>query len=153
MRTFRHLVSWVIALALIFLFLQATIHPLPNPPEGSVKFFDLPGENIVFQTLAMKSGYAIFEPTGRVVTGFLELVAAFFLLLPFTRRLGAVLSSLILGGAVAMHMSPWLGREVPVSLTDVDAGGDGGILFTLAVIMLVCSLLLLVVHPGRDLRS
>ena len=47
MRAMRLVGSWGLALFLIFMFLQATIHPLPNPPEGSVKLFDPPGQNIV----------------------------------------------------------------------------------------------------------
>ena len=80
MRLFRHIVSWALALFLIAMFVQATIHPLPNPPEGMVKFFDPPGENIVFQTIAAKSGISLYEPAGRVVVGLLELVAALFLI-------------------------------------------------------------------------
>ena len=60
MRLFRQLVSWALALFLIAMFVQATIYPLPNPPEGSVKFFDPPGTNIVFQTLAERSGQTLF---------------------------------------------------------------------------------------------
>ncbi|MBL4878097.1 MAG: hypothetical protein JKY78_04310, partial [Hyphomonas sp.] len=89
MRLFRHLVSWALALFLVAMFVQATIHPLPNPPEGMVKFFDPPGENIVFQTIATKSGISLYEPAGRVAVGLIELVAALFLLLPMTRRFGA----------------------------------------------------------------
>ena len=151
MRLFRQLVSCALALFLIAMFVQATIYPLPNPPEGSVKFFDPPGANIVFQTIADRTGQTLFEPAGRVVTGALELIAAFFLLLPFTRRLGALISAAVLGGAVAFHLSPYLGREVPVSLDPASTHTDGGMLFSLAIIMLVASLLVLVVHPGsRD---
>lgn len=153
MRFFRHLISWALALFLIFMFVQATFHPLPNPPEGSVKFLDLPGDNIVFQTLATRSGIPIFEPTIRTLTGMMEVLAAFLLFLPFTRRLGAVLATLILGGAVAFHMSPWLGREIPVSLNPANTATDGGALFTLAIVMLVSSLLLLAVHPSRRGRN
>ena len=153
MRLFRHIVSWVLALFLIAMFVQATIHPLPNPPEGMVKFFDPPGENIVFQTIAAKSGISLYEPAGRVVVGLLELVAALFLILPMTRRFGAFMSAGVLGGAVAMHLSPWLGREVPVSLDPQNTATDGGMLFMLAIVMLVSSLLLMVVHPGSEERN
>ena len=142
-----------IALFLIAMFVQATIHPLPNPPEGMVKFFDPPGENIVFQTIAAKSGISLYEPAGRVVVGLLELVAALFLILPMTRRFGAFMSAGVLGGAVAMHLSPWLGREVPVSLDPQNTATDGGMLFMLAIVMLVSSLLLMVVHPGSQERN
>ena len=112
-----------------------------------MKFFDPPGSNIVFQTIAERSGQTLFEPAGRVLTGVLELIAALFLLLPLTRRLGAVIASVVLGGAVAFHLSPLLGREVPLSLDPGAAQTDGGMLFMLAIVMLVASLLVLVVHP------
>jgi uncharacterized membrane protein YphA (DoxX/SURF4 family) len=151
MRLFRQLVSWALALFLVAMFVQATIHPLPSPPAGSVKFFDPPGSNIVFQTIAERSGQTLFEPAGRVLTGMLELVAAFLLLLPYTRRIGAVIAAFVLGGAVAFHLSPLLGREIPVSLSGGSAETDGGMLFMLAIVMLVASLLVLVVHPrARD---
>jgi hypothetical protein len=145
----RHLGSWGLALFLIFMFVQATIHPLPNPPEGSVKLFDAPGQNIVFATIAANTGYALFEPTGRVAVALAELLAAFLLLIPKTRRSGAGLSFLILAGAVAFHLMPdILGREVPLSLA-AGADTDGGQLFALAIAMLAASMLLFVVHPRR----
>ncbi|MEM9668262.1 MAG: hypothetical protein AAF950_04995 [Pseudomonadota bacterium] len=149
MLAIRHLFSWGLAFFLIAMFLQATVHPLPNPPAGSVKLFDLPGENIVFQTLAVNSGYPIFEPAGRVVTAALELLAALFLLFPPTRRFGAMISFLILAGAILLHLSPWLGREIPVSLAQGDEVTDGGALFSLAIAMAVASVLIIVAHPRR----
>lgn len=150
MRALRHAGSWGLALFLIFMFLQATIHPLPNPPEGSVKLLDAPGQNIVFATLAAKTQIALFEPTGRVVVALAELLAALLLLLPFSRRAGAILSFLILAAAVAFHLMPdVLGREIPVSL-ETGAETDGGQLFALAIAMLAASMLLIVVHPRRN---
>lgn len=150
MRLVRDLAGWLLALFLIFMFVQATIHPLPNPPAGQVKLFDSAGENIVFATIASKTGYAIAEPTGRVVVAIMELLAAFLLLIPMWRRAGAVLSFLILAGAVGAHLMPnVLGREVPVSLAVGETATDGGQLFALAIAMLAASMLLVVVHPGR----
>ena len=75
MRIFRHLISWALALFLIAMFIQFTIAPLPDPPEGSVKLFDAPGQNIVFQTIAERSGVSLFEPAGRFVIAIVELLA------------------------------------------------------------------------------
>lgn len=149
MRTVRQVASWALALFLVFMYLQATIHPLPNPPVGSVKFFDLPGENIVFSVLAEKSGYVMFEPTGRFFVGIMELLTAALLVFPFTRRFGGFLSCMILFGAVSLHMSSWLGREIPLSLAPGETLTDNGALFALAIAMLVASILVIVVHPGR----
>lgn len=147
MRIVRSLISWVLALFLMFIFVQATFHPLPDPPVGSVKFYDLPNENIVFQTLAEKSGYGLFEPTGRVLVGIIEVFAAFCLLIPPFRRFGAFLSIAILGGAVGLHLSPWLGQEVPLALGSAET--DGGALFYLALGALAASILLFFIHPGQ----
>lgn len=148
MRGLRLLASWVLALFLIFMFLQATVHPLPNPPEGMVKLFDRPGENIVFQTMATNTGMGWLEPTGRVLVAIAELLTCLFLLFPQTRRFGAVLSFLILAGALAAHLMPdVLGREVPVAIGASET--DGGRLFALAIAMLAVSMLLIFVHPGK----
>ncbi len=151
MRLVRDFAGWGLALFLIFMFVQATVHPLPNPPTGQVKLFDAPGENIVFATMAAKTGYAIFEPTGRVLVAIMELIAALLLLVPAWRRMGAILSFLILAGAVAAHMMPnVLGREVPLSLDLSQTATDGGGLFALAIAMLAASMLLIVVQPGSN---
>lgn len=153
MRALRDIAGWALALFLIFMFVQATIHPLPNPPAGQVKLFDGPGENIVFATIAAKTQIDMVEPTGRVLVAIAELLAAVMLLIPMWRRAGAVFSFLILAGAVGVHLMPdVLGREVPLSLTDPSAGTDGGQLFALAIGMAAASLLLMVVHPGRSIR-
>lgn len=148
MRGLRLLASWVLALFLIFMFLQATVHPLPNPPEGMVKLFDRPGENTVFQTMATNTGMAWLEPTGRVLVAIAELLACLFLLIPQTRRFGAVVSFFILAGALTAHLMPdVLGREVPLAMGSSET--DGGRLFALAIAMLAVSMLLIFVHPGK----
>lgn len=149
MRLFRQAVSWGLALALAAMFLHLTLHPWPAPVPGDVKFFDPPGQHSVFAALAQKSGITLFEPAGRFVAGVLELIAAMLILLPFSRRFGAVIAVLIYGTGVALHLSPWLGREVALP----DGTMDGGTHFLVAVILLALSLLLLVVHPGRPRTS
>lgn len=149
MRIFRHLISWALALFLIAMFIQGAIAPLPDPPEGSVKLFDAPGQNIVFQTIAERSGVTLFEPAGRFVIAILELLAALFLLFPFSRRFGAAVAALVSGAAIGFHLSPWLGRDVPLSLDPGTTATDGGQLFMLAIVMFAASLLIMVVHPGK----
>lgn len=151
MRIVRDFAGWGLALFLVFMLVQATIHPLPNPPAGQVKLFDAAGENIVFATIAAKTGMSIVEPTGRFVVAIMELLAALLLLVPAWRRAGAVLSFLVLAGAVGAHLMPGvLGREVPLSLIPGETATDGGQLFALAIAMLAASMLLVVVHPGRN---
>lgn len=155
MRTIRTLLSWLLALLLIAAFVQSNLYPLASPEEaaGQIKLWDKPGENIVFQTLANNSGYALFEPAGRFVTSVIELTAAFFLLLPWTRRFGAIMAGIVMAAATALHMSDWLGREVPISLDPAITDTDGGTLFMLAIAMLVASFLLVIIHPGKRERT
>ena len=76
------------------------------------------------------------EPWGRVATGCAELVAVILLLAPRTVALGALLSLGLMTGAVGAHLTT-LGIEVQ---------DDGGLLFALAVLVLVSSAVVLVLR-------
>lgn len=73
------------------------------------------------------------EPYGRIATGILELLTAILILIPRTIFLGALLGSGIMVGAVFSHLFV-LGIEVE---------NDGGTLFTLALVTLVCCVILM----------
>lgn len=93
---------------------------------------------IMFQTLYFKFSGAkesieIFamvgmEPWGRIGVGILELIASVLLLLNVTAGLGAALGAGLMGGAILMHLT----------VLGISVGGDGGYLFVLAVIVLIC---------------
>lgn len=87
-------------------------------------------ENIVFETIAQRSGISIFEPYVRLFTGISELAVAALLLIPRTRLLGSLAAVGILLGAIGFHLSPWLGINVPTI---------GHFLFIAAVSMLIGS--------------
>ncbi len=74
--------------------------------------------NPVFQYLATQSGIGLFEPTVRMATGLAEILAALLIVLPQTRRYGALLALAVLGGALAFHLSPWLGINAPMAFSD-----------------------------------
>ncbi len=88
-------------------------------------------ENVIFATIAQKSGFGFFEPYVRMLTGVLEIVAALLLILPKTRAKGVLLSLGLLLGAIGFHLSPWLGISVE---------GMGNSLFTMAIGALVLTL-------------
>ena len=88
-------------------------------------------ENIVFETIAERSGISFFEPYVRMFTGAAELTIALLLLIPRTRFLGALGGAGLLIGAIGFHLSPWLGINVPTI---------GHFLFIAAVTMLIGSL-------------
>lgn len=135
MREARTMVSWVLALFLTAMFLWIADQSL-FPPEG---------KNIVFPMLAEKSEYYLFEPTGRFTVSILEVLAAVLIFVPWTRRLGAMLGVLIAAGALAAQFV-WIGMALPTP----DGKTDGGSLFYLTVALLVASLVLAVIHPGKS---
>ncbi len=114
-----HVFSIALAGALLFL--------------GSQKFG---ADNYIFQNIAQNSGIAFFEPTFRIFTGVLEVLAGLMMLLPRTRGAGAALASAIVSGAVVFHLSPWLGTRVAMSAGEEPSYS----LFTMALIFLVLAL-------------
>lgn len=97
------------------------------------KFTGAPESRYIFSTLGL-------EPWGRIGTGVAELVAVVLLLYPKTPVLGAVLAVGLMGGAIMSHLTK-LGIEVQ---------GDHGLLFKLAVTVLLASLIIVVIRR-RDL--
>lgn len=72
-------------------------------------------ENIIFATIAEKSGIALFEPVVRTIVGVSEITAAALLLIPRMRMIGSGAALGIIGGAIGFHLSPWLGTSVPMA--------------------------------------
>ncbi len=79
------------------------------------------------------------EPWGRIGSGVVELVATILLLIPSTAPIGALIAIATMLGAIASHLA-FLGIEVK---------GDGGLLFTLALIVLASSLTVLYLRRGE----
>jgi hypothetical protein len=80
----------------------------------------------IFSTLGM-------EPVGRIGSGVVELIAAVLLLVPSTVTFGAMLALGLMSGAIVSHLTV-LGIEVK---------GDGGLLFGLAVTVLISAAVVL----------
>lgn len=72
----------------------------------------------VFQFIAYRSGIDWFYPLVNHATGVLEIVAGALMLFRRTRLVGSMLVAGLMAGAVAFHLSPWLGVSVPTSLAD-----------------------------------
>jgi hypothetical protein len=78
------------------------------------------------------------EPWGRIGSGIVELIAAILILVPRTLVLGAGLSLAVISGAIVSHLA-----KLGIALPAVD---DRGELFALAVIVFLCSAVLLALH-------
>ena len=103
-------------------------------------------ENIVFETIAEKSGISLFEPVIRMLTGVAEVGTAILILIPRTRLLGALAGLGVLAGAIGFHLSPWLGINVP--------GIGHGLFFTaLGLTVLTATLFVILKKQGYGLTS
>ena len=76
------------------------------------------------------------EPWGRYASGVAELFAAVLLLFPRTVWLGAVIAAGVMLGAIGSHLT-----KLGIVVKD-----DGGLLFTLAIIVFAAALVTLFIH-------
>jgi len=150
MREARTLGSWVLGLFLAVMLLWVAADTLAPQP---------PGQNHLFEVFRATSGIAYFEPLGRFATGALEVLAAVLILVPVTRRFGAIIGFLVMLFLAALIVQLVM-QGIPVP---VDTVGEGGVvstadtdpsgLFYLVLGLLVAAIALIVVHPGRDARA
>jgi putative oxidoreductase len=108
---------------------------------------------IMFQTLFFKFSGAeesveIFsavgmEPWGRIGVGVLELAASILLIINATAWLGAFLALGLMAGAIMMHLT----------ILGIEVHHDRGYLFFLAVIVAVCSAVVLLYNKQKILQT
>lgn len=112
--------SWVLQIVAAVILLQTLFFKFTGAPEPIQ----------IFTALGV-------EPYGRIGTGVIELIAGIMLVVPRTAALGAVVSAGVMGGAIFSHLT--------VLGITLDGAGldDGGTLFTLAVVVLVASLIVM----------
>ena len=79
----------------------------------------------IFQTLGV-------EPYGRIGSGIVELIASILILIPRTTLIGALLALGTMMGAIFSH----------IFVLGIEVKEDGGTLFALAIITLICCLIL-----------
>lgn len=116
-------IRWILALTLALFFLYM----------GAQKFGT---NNIIFATIADRSGIALFEPQIRVMTGVVEIFAALMLTAPKLRTNGARVALLLLVGAIGFHLSPWLGISVEGMGNSLFMMAIGATILALAVLFL-----------------
>ncbi len=149
MREARTLASWVIGLFVAVLLIWVAADTLaPQPPM----------QNHLFEVFRETSDIAWFEPAGRFAIGIVMVLAALLIVVPVTRRAGAILGALVAAGLAALVIQLMtLGIKVPVDQIG-DAGAvttvetDPSALFYLLVGLLAASVVLIFVHPGKNPR-
>jgi uncharacterized membrane protein YphA (DoxX/SURF4 family) len=125
--------SWVCRIVAAIILLQTLFFKFTAAPE-SVYIFTKLG-TLVHSYLPFVSIGAV-EASARIGSGIMELIAAVLLLTPRFVWAGAILAIAATGGAILSHLT-FLGIEVQ---------GDKGLLFGLAVTVLVTSAIALFLH-------
>lgn len=118
MKTLK-IVSWVLRILASVILLQTLYFKFTAHPE-SVELFTKLG----------------VEPWGRIGTGILELITGILLLMPATAFVGGLLGMGLMLGAIASH----------ILVIGIESKGDGGQLFLLAIIVLICSVAIQFIH-------
>ena len=72
----------------------------------------------VFQYIEYQSGIDLFYPFVNNLTGIAEIAAGAAILYRPTRLAGSLFASALMAGAIAFHLSPWLGVSIPTGLAD-----------------------------------
>ena len=99
------------------------------------KFTGAPESVYIFQTLHV-------EPFGRWFAGISELIAGILLLVPATQIFGALMSIGIMMGALLSH----------IFVLGIVVQDDGGLLFGLALLVTICSTLIVVLKRNELLN-
>src|SRR5712692_10071669 len=125
--------SWACRVVAAIILLQTLFFKFAAAPE-SVYIFTKLGTFI--HTYIPFASISTVQVSGRLGSGIMELIAAVLLLTPRCVWAGAILAIAATGGAIASHLT-FLGIEVQ---------GDKGLLFFLAIAVLVTSAIALFLH-------
>lgn len=115
----KNSISWILRLTVAIILLQTLYF----------KFTAHPDSVYIFSKLGV-------EPWGRIGLGIIELITAVLILLPKTKLIGMLNSLGIILGEIFSH----------ILIIGFDVKNDGGGLFTLAIIVLISSIIFLIIN-------
>lgn len=121
----KNIIYWAARLVTAVILLQTLYFKFTGAPESIA----------IFTKMGM-------EPWGRYGTGIVELIASLLLLMNSTAKFGALLSVGTMSGAIASHLF----------IIGIESQGDGGYLFMLACVVMVCSLYVLWINKNELLK-
>ncbi len=120
--TFKTIISFILRVAAALILLQTLYFKFTGHPE-SVELFTKLGA----------------EPYGRIGIGVLELIACILMFIPSTIFIGALLGFGLMSGAILSHLT----------VLGIESKGDGGELFMLAIIVWICSAVIIVLNKHQ----
>jgi putative oxidoreductase len=121
----QNIISWICRIAAATILLQTLYFKFTAQPE-SVELFSKLGA----------------EPYGRIGTGIFELITGILLLIPTTAFIGGFLAMGLMLGAILSHLL----------VIGIESDGDMGQLFTLAIIVMVLSLIIQFLHEKQGIE-
>ncbi len=123
------LISWLLQLVVAGILLQTLFFKFTGAEESVY----------IFSTVGRFFNIAGMEPWGRIGSGVVELVASLLLLVPSTASIGAIVAMGVMGGAIVSHLV----------ILGIEVKGDGGLLFGLAVTVLIGSAIVLILRRSQ----
>lgn len=132
----------------VFVFVQSLFFKFTGSEETEIIFSTIAKW---MQSVGLGSIAPYFEKYGGYVVGGTELIASFLLLVPATRRLGALLGLGVISGAIYFHLFTPLGVD---RVVDAAGNTDGGVLFYMACgVWLSCALIWWLSKPAKRRRN
>ena len=114
--------TWIVKLIAVIILVQTLYFKFTGAEESVY----------IFTKLGM-------EPFGRIGSGIVELIASILILIPRTTLLGALLGAGTMLGAIFSHLF----------VLGIDVKNDGGELFILAIITLLCCAILILQNKNK----
>ena len=132
----------------VFVFVQSLFFKFAGSEETDIIFSTIAAW---MTTVGLSAIAPAFESIGGYVIGSAELIASILLIIPASRRLGALLGIGIMSGAIFFHLFTPLGVN---RIVDAAGNTDGGILFYMACgVWISCLLILILAKPIARSRS
>jgi hypothetical protein len=129
-------ISWACRIVAAIILLQTLFFKFTTAPESVYIFTKL---GVFVHNYIPFAAISSIEVSGRIGSGIMELIAAVLLFTPRFVWVGSVLAMAATGGAIVSHLT-FLGIEVQ---------GDKGLLFILAITVLLTSSIAMFLHPGQ----
>jgi len=143
--TVKKYFAYALVAFVVFVFIQSLFFKFTGSEETDIIFSTIAAW---MNTIGLGFIAPTFESIGGYVIGSTELLASLLLILPNTRRIGAVLGLAVISGAIFFHLFTPLGVD---RVVDAAGNTDGGVLFYMACgVWLSCAILIVLTKADTN---
>ncbi len=136
--------TYLLIAFVVFVFVQSLFFKFSGSEETTIIFSTIA---TWMTTVGLSFLAPSFESVGGYVIGGIELIASILLIIPATRRIGALLGVTILSGAIFFHLFTPLGIN---RVIDAAGNTDGGGLFYMACGVWISCLLIFILTKKEN---